>query len=378
MHRVVCPLPATSVVRIQMAPGVPAISRLNLQIVVVVDVAVGAGIHFTRWRQLVRICQREASRGVIKIRALPRNGVMAVGASRNRKYGWRGGMLRIRCLLPCCEVATRIPAVGCGNLQIVVASYVTTGTGNIGMPVRQREADRRSRMVYGSSEPTVERVARLTGGREVGSDVIRNCSADRLRAIQVRLVTADASCRQALELTDCRALMAIIALQRRVGSQQRKPVLVIFYLLNGNIPALHRVALRAIRAHFALVHVGVAVLAVLRHISENRFDVAQHALHFFMHSAQGIFRFIVIEFRNCLDGTPSCSGVAVLTWDRERAVRTTGSLPLRIGNRSVGWLQCEEQEPAQKLKKSARNCPLIQELPWILLRGPGAVFQLLD
>ena len=78
MHWIVCPLPAASVVRIQMALGIAAVGRLDLQIVVVVDVAVGAGIYFSRWRQLMRIRQRETGRGVIKGRVLPGDRVMAI------------------------------------------------------------------------------------------------------------------------------------------------------------------------------------------------------------------------------------------------------------------------------------------------------------
>lgn len=357
MHRIGGPLPATPVVCIQVALRIAAIGRLDLQIVVVVDVTVGASIHFACWRHLVRIGQREAGGGVIKGGVLPGHRVVTIRAGRNRKHVGRGGMLGIRRLLPRGEVAACIPAVGCCNLQIVVAAYVTTGARNIGMPVRQREVDRRSCVVYGSSEPTVERVARLAGGREVGSDVVRDGSANCLRAIQVRLVTADASSRKPLELTDCRALMAIITLQRRMGSQQREAVLVILYLLHGDVPALHRVALRAVRTHLILVHVGVAVLAILGHVRENRFDVTLHALHFLVHAPQRIFRFIVVEFRNGLDGSPCRGRMTVLARDRERAVRTTSSLPLRRGNRSVGWLQGEEEEPAQELKKRLRNCP---------------------
>ena len=55
VDRIVCPLPATSVVRVQMALGIPAIRRLDLQIVVVVDVAIGTSVHFARRSQLVRI-----------------------------------------------------------------------------------------------------------------------------------------------------------------------------------------------------------------------------------------------------------------------------------------------------------------------------------
>lgn len=55
MHRVGGSLPAPSVVRIQVALRVPAVGRLDLQIVVIVDVAVGARSNLARRRQLVGI-----------------------------------------------------------------------------------------------------------------------------------------------------------------------------------------------------------------------------------------------------------------------------------------------------------------------------------
>ena len=123
--------------------------------------------------------------------------------------------------------------------------------------------------------------------------------------------------------------MAIFALHGRVSSQQRETILVILHLLDGNIPALNGVALRAVRAHFSLVNVTVAVLAVFANVCEYRLDVTLHALHFFVHAAKRIFGVVVIELRHGLDRAPTRSGVTVLAWNRERPVRTLASLPLR-------------------------------------------------
>ena len=125
---------------------------------------------------------------------------------------------------------------------------------------------------------------------------------------------------------------------------------MILHLLHGDIPALHRVTLRAIRPHLVLVHVGVAVLAILGHVRENRFDVALHALHLLVHATQRIIRFIVVEFRNGLDRPPCLGCVTVLTRNRQCPVRTTSRLPLRCGPRSIGRLPYEDQDPSQNLK----------------------------
>lgn len=134
-------------------------------------------------------------------------------------------------------------------------------------------------------------------------------------------------------MAHCRTLVAIFALHSGVRSQQRKPILVIFHRLDGNIPALNRVALRTVRAHFSLVDVGVAVLAIPANIREDRLDVALGALHFFMHSAKRILGLVVIELRNGADGPPAGSGMAVLARNRQGAVWTTGIAPL---TRSTG------------------------------------------
>jgi hypothetical protein len=75
----------------------------------------------------------------------------------------------------------------------------------------------------------------------------------------------------------------------------------------------------------------VAILAVFPHVGEHRLDVALHALDFFVHPAQWVFSFIVVEFRNRADGLPGGCRVAVLARNRQRAVRAAGVAPLARG-----------------------------------------------
>ena len=91
-------------------------------------------------------------------------------------------------------------------------------------------------------------------------------------------------------------------------------------------------ALRAVRTHLAPVHVIVAILAVLAHFGEHRFDVALRAFHFFMHAAQRITGFAVVKFRDGTDGTPTRVGVAVLARNRKRPVWAPGGLTLGLGS----------------------------------------------
>ena len=279
MHWVVGPLPATAVVGIQVTLGISAIGRLDGQIVVTVDVAVGASRDLARRRHPVGIGQRKARGAVIKIRVLPGNGVVAVGTGGDREHVSRGRVLRIRRLLPGSEMAARVSAVGGGNLQIVVAAYVATLAGNIGMPVGQRKVNRRGGMVKARPvecppNPAVESVARLAGGREVGSNVVWHGTAQSLRSLEIRLVTGNASSGEPLELAYRCALVAVFALHGCVRSQQRETVLVILHLLHCNIPPLDGVAVGAIRAHLPSMDVVVAVLAILSNIREYRFHMA--------------------------------------------------------------------------------------------------------
>jgi len=139
--------------------------------------------------------------------------------------------------------------------------------------------------------------------------------------------------------------MTVLALHRGVSAEEREAILVILDLLDGIVPTKNGVALRAVRAHFALVNIGVAILTILANIREYRFYVALRALNFLMHAAQWVVRFIVIEFRNGTDGAPTRGGVAVFAGNGEGSVRTASGLPLRCGCRGARCRRREEQQP---------------------------------
>ena len=151
--------------------------------------------------------------------------------------------------------------------------------------------------------------------------------------------------------------MTVFALNGGVRAQQREAILVIFYLLDGDVPALNSVALRAVRAHFSLVNVTVAVLAVFANVCEYRLDVTLHALHFFVHAAKRILGLVVIELRHSADGAPTRGVVAVLTGNRKRSVRTSSGLTLRGMCLRGSWQPGKKQEPAKYLSALARSCP---------------------
>jgi hypothetical protein len=140
--------------------------------------------------------------------------------------------------------------------------------------------------------------------------------------------------------------VAIFALHGRVSAQQRKAILVIFYLLDGDIPALNGVALRAVRAHFSLVNVCVAILAILADVGKDWLAVALHALHLFVHPAKRIFGLVVIEFRHGADRAPARGVVTVLTRNRKWPMRTSRGLTLRGERLRDSRQPNKKQEPA--------------------------------
>jgi len=269
-------------------------------------------------------------------------------------------VLRIRGLLPGRQVATRMPAIGGCNLQVVVVAHVAVQAGNIRVSVRQRKTDWRRGVIDHDSGPAVECMTALAGLWELSRDVVGHTAAHRLRLLVVLQVTRGTGGREPLELADRRTLVTILTLHRRMRPQQREAVLVILYLLHGDIPALHRVALRAIRAHLSLVHVGMAILAVLPHIRENRLHMALRALHFFVHAPQRILRLIVVKLGNSLDGPPSRGRVTVLTRNCQRLVwaPSVATLTLRKASRPTYWPR-KQQRPKCEFEISKRMPP-----PW--------------
>jgi hypothetical protein len=84
-------------------------------------------------------------------------------------------------------------------------------------------------------------------------------------------------------------------------------------LLAGSEPALHNVALGAIRAKFPQVNVGVAIGAVLADVGEDRVRVALRAGNSRVRAAQRVSSLIVIEFGNGTNRAPTSSRVAIFT-----------------------------------------------------------------
>ena len=133
----------------QVAACVAAIGGRDLEIVVVVDVALRAS------NSGVAVGQRKPCAGVIEGRGIPTRCVMAVAAARQRE-GLRGiGVRRIVGLLPGAEVAAGVAAVRVGNaLEIVIVVDMALRAGQRGVRAIQNESGHT--VIERSAEPTIK------------------------------------------------------------------------------------------------------------------------------------------------------------------------------------------------------------------------------
>jgi len=154
----------------------------------------------------------------------------------------------------------------------------------------------------------------FAGCGQAKSGVIEN------RCQVILLVAGIASGRQADELPGSRILVAIFALYEGMRANQRESILVILNRLQRNLPAFHRVAVRAIGSELAAMYVGVALRALRTYVFENQVRVAFAAAHVLVHAAQGIPGEIVIELRISPDRLPAGVGMAICARNGKRAV----------------------------------------------------------
>lgn len=200
-----------------------------------------------------------------------------------------------------------------------VVDIVSVAVGTLArrnrMPTCQREPD--GGMIEFCIQPTIRTVAALARGGEFGCDVVRT----RCR-LKVGVVTRRTSRRHRLELAIGGAFVAGIAVHRRMGAGQLEAVVVLLDLLNRDLPSTDRMTLLAVGSQLPFVDVGMAILAALSYIRENRLHVTLRAGDGLVHATQWISRLVVIEFRNGADRHPPVRGVTVLAWNIQVSVRT--------------------------------------------------------
>jgi len=207
-------------------------------------------------------------------------------------------------------------------------------------------------------QPIVKSMAGFASGRELCRHVvgIGGC-------LKIRRVAGDAGSRKSLELPHCCARVAGLALDRRVRTEQRETVLVLADGLCRDLPAAHRMAAFAVRAHLAAVQVGVTVGAVVAHIGEHGLDVALRAGDFLVQAAERVAGGVVIEFRDSADGAPARVRVAIFTRDGEGAMRTPSGGLLRGNPRSHKGSQYGCQNPIPPQINFQSTAPELLVLP---------------
>lgn len=202
-----------------------------------------------------------------------------------------------------------------GRCALISAVRVAGGARKLGMCTGQREMSEAGVVKFGA-KPPFHAVAGVTRRGQAGGFVIRI-----LRAHEGVQVARLALCGKADELPAGRAFVTGIAVHSSVRPKQREAVLMLMNRVERNVPALHRVALLALRSKLPAMYVGVAVGTFVANVGENQADVTLAAFHFFVHAAQRIFCPVVIKLRNIADGLPTGEAVAVLAGLLQVAVR---------------------------------------------------------
>jgi len=135
-------------------------------------------------------------------------------------------------------------------------------------------------------------------------------------------MTTNALCGKSGKLSGCHVLMTGITVDYRMCANERKTVLMLVDRLHRNLPSINVVALLAVGAHLAAMDISVAISTTQSHVRKHRTGMARRTRNALVHSAQRIFRFVVIKFRDIANRLPSRKCVTVLAGDVERTVRT--------------------------------------------------------
>lgn len=202
-----------------------------------------------------------------------------------------------------------------------------------------------------SSEPTVLRMAAIASQRETLGLMIWICCLSVLWHVAGRAI------RKYAVLPAYERFVAPFTFESGVRPEQRKEIVVIADLLLGSEPALYNVALRAIRAELAQVNVGMAIVAILADIGENRLRVALRAGKLFMTAAKRKVCLIVVEPGTIEDRAPPGSRMAILAGNRERAVRVWSRVLLSESDRRHGQQQKGAKQSSKNDKENACQRP---------------------
>ena len=238
---------------------------------------------------------------VVKCRRLPgRSGVASLTGlwqAECHVIGIRGAL-----------IVLQVTPHTCRGRSLKPSADVTVGARQSGVHASQREPGVFQVIETGAVPGVHVVVALFAGGREPGGNV-----SGRGGLLKVFGVTGVTLRRETLKLSGCRALVAGVAIQRRVSAEQGETVLVLLDLLQVDIPALDRVTLLAACAKLTAMNVCVAIGAARTDIRKHRLCVALGTRNFLMHSPQRILGLVMFEFGKRAYGLPAGGCMAILT-----------------------------------------------------------------
>ena len=171
-------------------------------------------------------------------------------------------------------VVLGVTTVTIGGRSLVLSTDMACGALQRSVRTRQRKTI--FRMIYPGAEPTIEIVALDTVRRKTRGHVVR------LRALVGLCMAGNTIRRESKVLSGGRALVTGLTINCGMGSNQRKPVVVLFDGLDVHTPPLHGVALLALRTHLPAMYIRVAVGALGSGIAEYQARVALPAGYIFV------------------------------------------------------------------------------------------------
>ena len=223
----------------------------------------------------VRAGQRKlCERIVIESCLIPRAAVVASLAGRVK------ASLGMRRVIGFVEVR-HVAANACGRGAHEFATGMAGGAVQSGVRSDQGKASK-FEVIKPRAHPVVHGVALFTGGGKIQGHVVQ---PGGFRVDEISLVAGHTRRRKTLELAYCGALVTGVAGDGCVRTNQGEAIQVLIDLLDGNIPALYRVALLAVGAHLALVDICMAGRALRAYIRKDWLGVALSARHALVHAA---------------------------------------------------------------------------------------------
>jgi hypothetical protein len=190
------------------------------------------------------------------------------------------------------------------------------------MPIRKQESG--GAMIELRIQPVINgNVAGFALRREFCGDVIGIACF-----LKICHMAGFASSGKTQVISDRSVFVALRAFHDGMRAEERKSVEVLRNRLDRYLPAENRVALGAIGAELTAVNIRVAIGTILANVGENRLHMAARAGYFFVHTAKGVTRGVMVKFGNGANRGPACARVAIFTGNVECSVRTSTGLPL--------------------------------------------------